>query len=105
MKLIYSGLHKYPTKGFLKPGLIFETGKTREIESPFRKGRCLIVKLPGLRYGLKLGVWTHNPRIDEEDHEAVAEVLLDAMNVSKKGGVKDGTWTFEEEREVRESLL
>ena len=66
---------------------------------------ALHVKIPGLRYGLKLGVWTHNPRIDEDDHEAVAEVLLDAMNVSKKGGVKDGTWTFEEERKVGESLL
>jgi hypothetical protein len=105
MKLFYSGLHKYPTKDLLKPGVIFETGKTREIEAPYRKGRCLIVKLPGLRYGVKLGIWTHNPRIDEEDHEAVSEVLLDAMNVSRKGGVKDGVWDFEEERKIRESLF
>lgn len=105
MKLFYTGLQKYPNKGLLKPGVIVETGKTREVEPPYRKGRCLIFKLPGLQYGLKLGIWVHNPRLDEDDHEAITELLLDAMNVSKIGDVKEGEIVVQEERKVGESLL
>jgi hypothetical protein len=106
--LLYGGKLKYPTKSLLKPGLLFEVGKSREIEQPYRKGRCIIFKVPATKIGIYFGVWVLNPRLDNEDHDAIAEVLLDAMHVtaeSPAGELKDGERLVWKEREIHEGLL
>jgi hypothetical protein len=105
---LYGGKLNYPTKKPLTPGFLFELGKTRETEQPYRKGRCLIFKLPASKTGFYFGLWVKNPHIDDEDHEAISAVLLDAMNVQKETKVtewQEGDQLVFQEREVKEGLL
>jgi len=52
--LIYGTTVKYPHR---KPLPVLEKGWTHEIEEPFRRGSCLVFRLPFTHTGFVLGKW------------------------------------------------
>ena len=65
---IYVTALKYPHR---KPFPIVEKGWTHEIEEPFRKGTCLVFRLPFTKPGLVFGKWDH---AQEEDDALTAAI-------------------------------
>jgi hypothetical protein len=59
---LYVTLVKYPHRHFLP---IVEKGWSHEIDEPFRKGSCLVIRIPFTRPGIGIGVW--GAPQDEED--------------------------------------
>ena len=45
---------RYPHRN---PLPIFEKGWTHEIDEPFRRGTCVVFRLPFTRTGIAIGVW------------------------------------------------
>lgn len=60
---LYGQVIKYPHR---KPLPILEKGWSNEIEEPFRRGSCLVFRIPFTRPGFVLGKW------GEEQDEDVA---------------------------------
>lgn len=61
---------------------IVEIGWTRETETPYRGGKCLVFRFPCTEPGFVLGVWTERPSINPEDDDAIDDLLASAMKVS-----------------------
>jgi hypothetical protein len=51
---LYGATLKYPHRKFLP---IIEKGWTHEIDEPFRRGSCLVIRLPFTRPGFVVGIW------------------------------------------------
>lgn len=58
---------------------IVEVGTTQETEVPFRKGKCLVFRVPFTLPGYYIGVWIHNPKIMWEDDDRIDQLLIEAM--------------------------
>jgi hypothetical protein len=65
---LYVQVIKYPHR---KPLPIVEIGWTYEIDEPYRRGRCLVFRLPFTRPGLALGIWGQ----ELEETEALTAAL------------------------------
>ena len=48
-----------------KPLPILEKGWTHEIEEPFRRGSCLVLRLPFTKPGLVIGWWVESQNEDD----------------------------------------
>ena len=59
---LYVTALKYPHR---KPLPVVEKGWTNEIEEPFRKGSCLVLRLPFTKPALVVGWW--GPEQEEDD--------------------------------------
>ncbi len=66
---LYVDTVNYGKRGFMP---FIEKGWTSEIEPPFRKGKCLVFRIPFTRPGLALGIFGKS-RLNE------AEALLSAI--------------------------
>jgi hypothetical protein len=51
---LYVTLVKYPHRNFLP---IAEKGWSHEIDEPFRRGSCLVIRLPFTHPGIGIGIW------------------------------------------------
>jgi hypothetical protein len=60
---LYAQKIKYPHRNFLP---VSEIGWTHEIDEPYRKGSCIVLRVPFTKPGFVFGVWT-TPKQDEED--------------------------------------
>jgi hypothetical protein len=67
---------KYPHR---KPFPIVEKGWSNEIEFPFRRGSCLVFRLPFTRPGIVIGFWGH---AQDEDTALTSAILGREMDVS-----------------------
>lgn len=73
---LYVGkLEYYHTKLFP----IIEIGTTQETEEPYRKGKCLVFRVPFTKPGYYVGIFYHTPDIHWDDEDAVDELLFNAM--------------------------
>jgi hypothetical protein len=59
---LYVTTVKYPHRNFSP---IIEKGWTHEIDEPYRRGSCLVVRLPFTHPGIVIGLW--GAAQDEED--------------------------------------
>lgn len=73
-KLYVTGL-KYPHR---KPLPVAEIGWTHEIEEPFRKGSCLVLRLPFTKPALVIGWWGQE---QEEDDALTAAIWGRTLDV------------------------
>ena len=60
---------KYPHHKFLP---VAEVGWTQEIDEPFRKGSCLVFRIPFTTPGFALGVWT---KPSQNENEALTAAI------------------------------
>jgi hypothetical protein len=73
---IYGGRLQYWHRKTLP---ILEVGTTQETEYPFRTGKCLVLRIPFTKPGFYLGVWVSNPNVNQDDEEAIAGLLGNAL--------------------------
>lgn len=71
---------------------VLEVGTTQETEMPYRKGKCLVARIPFTHPGYFLGVWIKNPKIDWDDDDRIDEVLSSAMKGRKAWKPEDGAY-------------
>ena len=69
---------------------MIEVGTTQETEMPYRKGKCLVFRLPFTTPGLYLGVWVSRPDIGWDDEDKIDELLSGAMKSRVAWTPKDG---------------
>jgi len=69
---------------------VVEVGHTQETEYPYRKGRCLVFRMPFTRPGYYLGAWVSNPNIHVDDDEAIDALLGEAMRARNAWKPEDG---------------
>lgn len=71
---------------------VVEKGWTQETERPYRKGTCLVFRLPFTHPGFYVGVWNKSPKINIEDDDAVDALLANAMGVRTVWEPEDGLY-------------
>lgn len=86
---LYVGKLRYWHKKLLP---VLEIGTTQETEYPFRKGKCLVIRVPFTNPGYYLGVFYHNPKIAWDDDEAIDKLYTDAMRGRKAWTPEDGKY-------------
>jgi hypothetical protein len=86
---IYGGVLRYWHKSFLP---IFEIGTTQETEYPFRKGKCLVFRIPFTTPGFYLGMWVSRPSVNRDDDEAIDSILQDALRSRVAWKPEDGVY-------------
>lgn len=86
---LYGGKLRYWHKKLLP---ILEIGTTRETEYPFRKGKCLVARIPFTEPGYYFGIFYQNPRIDQDDDLAIDELLQNAIKGRKAWTPDDGLY-------------
>ena len=64
---------------------IVEKGWTQESEYPFRKGKCLVFRLPFTKPGFYIGVWTKGTELYHEDDDLITERLSSILNTREMG--------------------
>ena len=84
---LYAGSLRYWHKKVLP---IIEVGTTQETEMPYRKGKCLVFRLPFTTPGLYLGMWVSQPDIGWDDEDKIDEILSEAMKSRVAWTPKDG---------------
>ena len=69
-----------------------EKGTTQETTRPYRKGVCLVFRLPKTYLGLAVGIWVYQPEnIDDDD--AVDALMADALKLSQTFSAEEvGEW-------------
>jgi hypothetical protein len=80
---IYVDTVNYGNRGFLP---VIEPGWTSEIESPFRKGKCLVFRFPFTRPGLAIGIFGKT-RLEESEAllSAIQGRVIPLSNWSQEG--------------------
>ena len=73
---LYVQVIKYPHR---KPLPVVEKGWSHEIEEPYRKGSCLVFRLPYTKHGLVFGLWGAS---QEEDEALTAAIWGRHLDVS-----------------------
>jgi hypothetical protein len=59
---LYGQIIKYPHRDALP---VFEKGWTHEIEEPYRRGSCLVFRVPFTKPGFVIGKWAESQTEDE----------------------------------------
>jgi hypothetical protein len=57
---------------------------------PYRKGKCLVFRIPFTTPGLYLGMWVSRPDIGWDDEDKIDEILSEAMKSRVAWTPKDG---------------
>jgi len=86
---LYGGKLRYWHKKLLP---IVEVGSTQETDYPFRKGKCLVFRLPFTEPGYYVGFFYKRPVISPDDDEAIDKIVLDAMKGRKAWVPEDGKY-------------
>lgn len=86
---LYGGKLRYWHKKFLP---MLEVGTTRETEYPFRKGKCLVARIPFTEPGYYFGIFYQNPKIDQDDDLAIDDLLQEALKGRKAWTPDDGAY-------------
>ena len=86
---LYAGQIRYWHKKTLP---IIEVGTTQETETPYRKGKCLVFRLPFTHPGYYVGVFYKNPKIQWEDDERIDDLLSGAMRAREAWKPEDGAF-------------
>lgn len=87
--LLYVGSLQYWHKRFFP---LFEIGTTQETEMPYRKGKCLVFRLPFTHPGFFVGVWVHHPKVSWDDDDKIDEILSGAMRSRTAWKPEDGAY-------------
>ena len=74
---LYVGKLEYYHRNVLP---VIEKGWTQETEFPYRKGSCLVFRLPKTHPGYYVGVWT-DKGLPEYDEDGAADRLAAAMGL------------------------
>jgi hypothetical protein len=83
----YVGTLRYYHKKLLP---VLEVGTTQETEMPYRKGKCLVFRLPFTTPGFYLGLFYHTPEVSWEDDEKIDALLSEAMRSRVAWTPEDG---------------
>jgi hypothetical protein len=89
---LYADILKYPHRKLFP---IAESGWTTEIEHPYRDGSCIVLRFPGAKRGLILGIWDNKSASNETDAliKAVGARQIDLNVVSD---LRDPVWEGED---------
>jgi len=68
-----------------KPLPIVEKGWTQEANYPFRKGKCLVFRVPFTKPGFYLGKWTKGSELMHEDDDLITERLSSILSTREMG--------------------
>lgn len=71
---------------------VIELGWTQETEPPFRRGKCLVFRIPFTEHGFAAGLFYAKPNFHPDDEDAVDGILSDALNVRKVWEPEDGLY-------------
>lgn len=95
-KSLYFDTLKYPHKNTLP---IVEKGWTKETEEPFRKGNCLVFRLPWTTKGYIFGIWGRPTNLSEVDAliEAIEARVIDLEVVRD---IHEPVWVLEDDEDV-----
>lgn len=58
-----------------------ERGWSTEVEDPFRRGRCLVLRVPFTKFGIVLGLWGRAGDEDSRLAEAIGCRLLGPLDL------------------------
>ena len=87
---VYAGVLDYPSKDIL-PKL--EVGTTQETEMPYRRGKCLVFKVPFTVHGVFLGILRKAVKdptlLTDEDIDLL---MLNALKGRKAWSPSDGSY-------------
>ena len=86
---LYYGKLKYWHKKLLP---VVEVGTTQETEHPYRKGKCLVFRIPFTIPGYYIGVYYHNPKIEPDDNDAIDKLYSKAMKGRTAWTPEDGAY-------------
>jgi hypothetical protein len=86
---LYGGKLRYWHKKALP---IVEVGTTQETEMPYRKGKCLVFRLPFTHPGFFIGVWVHHPDVSWDDDDKIDTLLSEAMRSRVAWKPQDGAY-------------
>jgi hypothetical protein len=87
--LLYGGKLEYYHRKVLP---IIEVGWTQETDHPYRKGSCLVFRLPFTKPGFYIGKWIVGSDLEFEDDKEIDNRLSDAMKVRKIWEPEDGSY-------------
>lgn len=87
--LLYVGSLQYWHKKFLP---MVEVGTTQETEMPYRKGKCLVFRLPFTHPGFFIGFWVHRPNVSWDDDDKIDTLLSEAMKSRTAWKPEDGAY-------------
>lgn len=59
--------------------LLLKLAQPKKQKNPYRKGKCLVFRVPFTKPGYYAGVFYHTPDISWDDEDAVDELLFNAM--------------------------
>lgn len=85
----YIGTLKYWHRDLLP---ILEVGHTQETELPFRRGRCLVFRVPFTKTGYYAGILYGAVSTESVTEDAIDELLLDALRARVAWTPKDGAY-------------
>lgn len=86
---LYVGTLNYYHRKFLP---VLEVGHTQETELPFRKGKCLVVRIPFTKKGYYAGVLYGGLVPEAATEDAIDELLLEALRARVAWTPKDGAY-------------
>lgn len=86
---LYGGKLEYYHR---KPLPIIEIGWTQETDHPYRKGSCLVFRLPFTKPAVYVGKWIPGSELPFEDDTSIDSRLSDAMKVRKIWEPEDGSY-------------
>jgi len=86
---LYGGTLRYWHKKALP---VIEVGTTREIEHPYRLGKCLVFRVPFTTPGFYCGIWVNNPNVNPDDEARIDEILKGAMKGRTAWKPEDGAY-------------
>lgn len=71
---------------------LVEVGTTQETEMPYRKGKCLVFRLPFTHPGFFIGLWVHRPDVSWDDDDKIDTILSAAMRSRTAWKPEDGAY-------------
>lgn len=86
---LYGGKLKYWHRKFLP---VLEVGTTQEAEYPYRRGKCLVARVPFTEPGYYFGIFYKNPKISPDDEGAIDELLFGALKGRTAWTPEDGEY-------------
>ena len=84
----YAGKLEYYHRQLLP---IIEKGWTQETEPPYRKGSCLVLRIPFTHPGYYFGIWKKST-VDVWDDSSIDDALFDAMVAREAWKPQDGMY-------------
>lgn len=86
---LYGGQLNYWHRKFLP---VVEIGTTQEVEYPYRKGKCLVLRVPFTEPGYYFGIFYQTPKISPDDDIAIDDLLRGALKGRTAWTPEDGEY-------------